>query len=211
MNGPNKNSSQQGGRQRPQSQGGQGQQQQRRQGAPGGQNQQQGQGQSGQGGQQGGGGGRRRKRRRGGGGGQQQGQGQQQQQGQRQGGGQQQQGQRQGGRNQKSGKGGQRPQRNDAKPMRIQLQPDFKEIPNKHEIRRYGIVFYDTLQAAKADIEQISRQATEFDQLNVIVRNEANMDDPDFNQIEKVKLFAGAAWTLIHERRKEEGWYDSPR
>jgi hypothetical protein len=27
----------------------------------------------------------------------------------------------------------------------------------------------------------------------------------------KVKVFAGNAWTIIHERRKADGWYDEPR
>lgn len=208
MNGPNRNqSSGQAGRPRQQSSGqggGQGNQQ-RRQGAPAGPN------------QPGTGGGRRRKRKRGGGGGGSGGGGGQQQQQQGQGNQQQQQGRSGGkdqgrhGRGQKSGKGHQRQPGRDAKPVRIQLQPDFKEIPNKHEIKRYGVIFYDTLQAAKADLERIGQQAAGYDQLNVVVRNEASMDDPDFNQMDKVKLFAGAAWTIIHERRKEEGWYDSPR
>jgi hypothetical protein len=33
------------------------------------------------------------------------------------------------------------------------------------------------------------------------------MDDPDLLKLGLV--FAGAAWTLIHERRQAEGWYNS--
>lgn len=35
------------------------------------------------------------------------------------------------------------------------------------------------------------------------------MDDTDLLGIHtKVKVYAGEAWTLIHERRKEDGWYE---
>jgi len=62
---------------------------------------------------------------------------------------------------------------------------------------------------AKADLEQLAIKAKEFDQLNIVVKAEGDMDDPDLTKIGKV--FAGAAWTLIHERRVQDGWYNEPR
>jgi hypothetical protein len=49
------------------------------------------------------------------------------------------------------------------------------------------------------------------EQLNVVIRAEANMDDPVLLMIPKVKVFAGTAWALIHDRRIADGWYDVPR
>jgi len=100
-------------------------------------------------------------------------------------------------------------QKQEAKP--VKLQPDFKEIPNSHQIKKYGVIFFETLAAAKAELSALEAKSDGFDQLNVVVRAEANMNDPDFNTHPKLKLFAGAAWTLIHERRNEDGWYDAPR
>jgi hypothetical protein len=48
------------------------------------------------------------------------------------------------------------------------------------------------------------------DQLNVVIRAEGDMSDPELTGLSpKVKVFAGAAWALIHERRLEERWYES--
>lgn len=77
--------------------------------------------------------------------------------------------------------------------------------------KQYGIVFYDTLPAAKADLETIRSKTSGVDQLNIVIRSEADMDDPELNDIGPVKVFAGAAWTLIHERRMEDGWYEKPQ
>lgn len=81
----------------------------------------------------------------------------------------------------------------------------------KHVKRRYGLVIFEKLDQAKADLEGIKAKAQEFDQLNVVIRAEGGMDDPDLNAIDKVKVFAGTAWALIHDRRKEEGWYEESR
>ena len=76
------------------------------------------------------------------------------------------------------------------------------------EVKAYGLVFYETLQAAKNDLEKLREIASQCGQLNIVVRAEASMDDPELNSVGK--LFAGAAWALIHERRKQDGWYDTP-
>lgn len=80
------------------------------------------------------------------------------------------------------------------------------EEPRKLPPRRYGIVFFDTLAAAKNDIARLQDLARGYDQLNIVIRAEASMDDPELTAVGKV--FAGAAWALIHDRRVAEGWYD---
>jgi hypothetical protein len=72
--------------------------------------------------------------------------------------------------------------------------------------RKFGVVFYEHFATAKADIEQLKAQAAQFDQLNIVINEEGNMDDPILSAVGKI--FAGAAWTLIHKRRVEDGWYE---
>ena len=79
----------------------------------------------------------------------------------------------------------------------------------KHIPKRYGVVFYDSHQAAKDDQSQLLEKAKEFDQLNIVIKAEGPMDDPELLQYGK--LYAGAAGHRIHERRVEEGWYNEPR
>ncbi|NRA45016.1 MAG: hypothetical protein HRU09_08690 [Oligoflexales bacterium] len=77
--------------------------------------------------------------------------------------------------------------------------------------KNYSVVFYDTFIAAKSDAQAIKEQCQSCDQLNLVIKAEGNMDDAELLGIDsKIKVYAGAAWTSIHERRKEEGWYDSP-
>ncbi len=78
----------------------------------------------------------------------------------------------------------------------------------KPQDRRYAVVFFDTLAQAKSDLPRLREVSSQCDQLNIVVRAEATMDDPDLTAAGK--LFCGAAWALIHDRRKEDGWYDSP-
>ncbi|MBM4253885.1 MAG: hypothetical protein FJ146_18100 [Deltaproteobacteria bacterium] len=85
------------------------------------------------------------------------------------------------------------------------------EPPFVHVEKRYAVAIFDTLQAAKADLDQLVAKTAEVDQLNVVIRAESSMDDPELIAIPKLKVFAGAAWTLIHERRITDGWYDAPR
>ena len=78
----------------------------------------------------------------------------------------------------------------------------------KHIPKRYGVIFYDSLNGAKEDGATLLEKAKEVDQLNIVIRAEAPMDDPDLLQYGKI--YAGAAWSLIHDRRVEEGWYNEP-
>lgn len=77
---------------------------------------------------------------------------------------------------------------------------------NNH--RQYKVVFFDTLVQAKSDLENLKQIAAGCDQLNIVVRAEASMDDAELTAIGK--LFCGAAWALIHERRRDAGWYEQP-
>ena len=81
----------------------------------------------------------------------------------------------------------------------------------RHIRRRYGMVLYDHFAQAKSDLARLQELEKQYDQLNIVIRAEGNMDDPDLTAIGRVKVFAGAAWTLIHERRKQDGWYEEPR
>lgn len=75
--------------------------------------------------------------------------------------------------------------------------------------KRYAVVFYDTVMQARQDKEALTVKAKDVDQLNIVIRAESDMEDPELTPIGKV--FAGAAWTLIHERRVADGWYDKPQ
>lgn len=77
--------------------------------------------------------------------------------------------------------------------------------------KRYGVAVFDTFMQAKSDLDALAAKAAEVDQLNVVIRAEGNMDDPDLTKIANVKVFAGTAWALIHDRRIADGWYESPR
>lgn len=79
----------------------------------------------------------------------------------------------------------------------------------RHIPKRYGVVFFENFAAAKESPQDLLDKAKECDQLNIVIRAEGQMDDPELLQYGKV--FAGAAWYLIHERRVAEGWYEEPR
>ena len=89
----------------------------------------------------------------------------------------------------------------------IQRSPVVTKAPQA-ATRRYGLVFYDSVIAARNDITRIREAAQNVDQLNIVIRAEPGPDDSELARIGKV--FCGAAWALIHERRKSEGWYDKP-
>ena len=93
---------------------------------------------------------------------------------------------------------------------RSQLQQDAQpvEITRKAPpvMRRYGVVFYDNHAQAREDAANLQEKAKEVDQLNIVIRAEGTMDDPEL--LKYGKVFAGEAWHLIHRRRVEEKWYD---
>ncbi|MCX6117823.1 MAG: hypothetical protein NT027_09790 [Proteobacteria bacterium] len=79
--------------------------------------------------------------------------------------------------------------------------------PSSNRLKKYDVVFFDTLQSARAEIEKIKSLANQCGQLNVIIRAEPSGDDSDIQAFGKV--FSGAAWALIHERRTQDGWYNA--
>jgi len=116
--------------------------------------------------------------------------------------------------------GGRPPKANgNAAPRRGQTAPAAKPTPKvekpdppfQHVLRRYGLAIYDTHQAAKADRLALLEQAKTVDQLNIVIRAEGPMDDPELLSIGNVKVFAGTAWALIHDRRVADGWYNEAR
>ncbi len=76
-------------------------------------------------------------------------------------------------------------------------------------LKRYGVVFYDNHAQAREDIANLQVKSKEVDQLNIVIRAEGTMDDPELLKFGKV--FAGEAWHLIHQRRMiDDKWYNEP-
>jgi hypothetical protein len=88
-------------------------------------------------------------------------------------------------------------------------QHDYSVYPAK-PAKKYSFTFFETFAEARSHAREILDACQHCDQLNVVIRAEGDMNDPELVRINpKVKVFAGAAWTLIHERRVEEKWYDA--
>ncbi len=101
------------------------------------------------------------------------------------------------------GSGRNRKRRKRSKPKEDET-PVWVEKPKN---RRYAVEFFGTFAEARSKSEELATKKQEVDQLNVVILEDGNMDDPDLSRYGKI--FAGAAWTLIHQRRVEDGWYDS--
>lgn len=86
-------------------------------------------------------------------------------------------------------------------------EPEYPLIT--HTPKRYGVVFFKRVSDAKLDLEALLEKAKEVDQLNIVIRAEPEGVDDELTKYGKV--FAGEAWTLIHERRVEDGWYNEPQ
>lgn len=81
------------------------------------------------------------------------------------------------------------------------------DILKRNKLKKSGVVFFDSLAHAKNAIKEIQEKSVQVDELNIVIRAEASMDDPELCKFGKV--FAGAAWTLIHERRVADGYYNT--
>jgi hypothetical protein len=68
------------------------------------------------------------------------------------------------------------------------------------------VAFYDTLAEARRDLSNLEVKAADCGQLNIVVRTDGDMSDEALERVGK--LYVGAAWALIHDRRVEEGWYN---
>lgn len=79
-------------------------------------------------------------------------------------------------------------------------------MTNKKNIH---VVFFDTFNQAKTSKDKIKSSCSGCDQLNLVIHEEGNMDDPElFNIDKKIKVYAGEAWTTIHKKmRLEQGYY----
>ncbi|RZA23261.1 MAG: hypothetical protein EOP10_13250 [Proteobacteria bacterium] len=73
-------------------------------------------------------------------------------------------------------------------------------------LKKYGVVFYENHALAKDDALKLAEMKAEFDQLNIIVKAEGSMDDPEL--VAHGRVYAGEAWHLIHRRRVDDGWYN---
>lgn len=84
------------------------------------------------------------------------------------------------------------------------LQPDPVQ-PQKS--KRIHAIFFETFDEARSATQQLAELKSQCDQLNIVIRQEGDMNDQAL--LAYGKVFAGAAWTLIHERRRDEGWYQA--
>lgn len=76
--------------------------------------------------------------------------------------------------------------------------------------KKYNLIFFDSFSEAKLAKEKLASLCAQCQQLNLVIREEGSMDDVDLLSIDsKIKVFAGKAWTSIHERRVAEGWYEN--
>lgn len=100
----------------------------------------------------------------------------------------------------------------DRKNRRRRRPPRQRQSPQqnvkKEKPKTYDVVFYESLHQAKNDMETLAAKAKDVDQLNIVIHAESPMDDPDLLQFGII--YAGEAWTTIHKRRVEEGWYQEP-
>jgi hypothetical protein len=73
-------------------------------------------------------------------------------------------------------------------------------------LKSYGVVFYENHILAKEDQETLKALSPQFDQLNIVIKAEGSMDDPELTIHGRV--YAGEAWHLIHKRRVDDNWYN---
>ena len=75
-------------------------------------------------------------------------------------------------------------------------------------LKKFGLLQFDSFRSAKVGKDRIVAACEDCDQLNLVIREEGNMDDEELLSLNpKIKMFAGDAWYTIHQRRLEEGWY----
>ncbi len=93
----------------------------------------------------------------------------------------------------------------------MELPPEVKSQNHPEERspnKKYGVIFYDSFNHAKNDFANLQDKKNNFDQINIVIKEDGNMEDADLLKFGKV--YSGAAWYLVHERRVQENWYNSP-
>ncbi|MBC7661211.1 MAG: hypothetical protein H7249_16055 [Chitinophagaceae bacterium] len=73
-------------------------------------------------------------------------------------------------------------------------------------LKKYSVTFYENHNLAREDTAKLQELKSECDQLNIVVKAEGTMDDPELTQFGRI--YAGEAWHLIHKRRQDDGWYN---
>ncbi len=74
--------------------------------------------------------------------------------------------------------------------------------------KTYGLAFFETFVEASKSRQELKKLCEKFTQVNIVIKEEGDMDKNEILPIdEKIKVYAGEAWTLIHKRREEDGWY----
>lgn len=73
-------------------------------------------------------------------------------------------------------------------------------------LKTYAVVFYENHALAREDVPKLQELAKDCDQLNIVIKAEGSMDDPEL--VAHGRVYAGEAWHLIHRRRTDEGWYN---
>ena len=77
-------------------------------------------------------------------------------------------------------------------------------------LKKYQVMFFESIPSALFAQAEILDQSSRYDQLNIVIRSEGANNDPTLQALnDNIKVYAGNAWWLIHERRKTEGWYDN--
>lgn len=88
---------------------------------------------------------------------------------------------------------------------------DLLEYPSSVSASSYGYLYFDTFAAAIAAANEIEKQAKTVDQFHIVIKEEGDMSNIHLTSIaENCVVLAGAAWSLVHNRRKASGWYEDP-
>ena len=84
------------------------------------------------------------------------------------------------------------------------------EFVNKTKIKTIYPLFFDSFSEAKNSEDKILPLCEKYKQVSLVIKEEGDMDDKDLLGLHPaVKIYAGVAWTKVHEMRKDEDLYES--
>ncbi|MCY4380881.1 MAG: hypothetical protein OXC40_04865 [Proteobacteria bacterium] len=84
------------------------------------------------------------------------------------------------------------------------------DVSDYDQDKKMKVIFFKTFKEAHQNLSLIADSTSDCDQLNVVIDEEGDMNDQQIKSVgEKVRVFAGEAWSLIHKRREEDGWYEN--